>query len=265
MFSKIGMDPAARKSTISLPHAEQLLATDLEKQQSANPVPDDDIIDGAWFIPNAIFTTGIVLYDLVANVTTALLKFRPHDPWMGQLALSFTALVILLFWVIGCTNGLPNWPVSPINRVARTLLYLPFTSALICCLWQPPLQIIIVFFSSFPQYIINVSFILEHEAERSTLNYVALAGSLASILLSPSHTMAATELAQITEAAESSTQQLEMSDPLLRSQLERQLRGIPFSAQFSAYWRFYLRWFVAFGAPSLVEIVHFFPVCCNSK
>lgn len=124
---------------------------------------------------------GFVIWDIVSDILAALKVYRHHDYNFFIICVTFTGLTFLLYWLVGimllCDRNSKNSLYSDIfnngkgDRKADAAyfrfkkwwewtLYFPLLSMITITVWVPGSPLIALAFSSFPQYIVSLSFIL---------------------------------------------------------------------------------------------------------
>ena len=142
------------------------------------------------------FSVGCCLFDVASDVMAALKVYRHHDFTFCMLSITFCGITFLFYWIIGIIAALDIGEMVDIflnhdsikmdhfRSKWRWTLYFPVLSMITITVHFPGTSLIALAFSSFPQYIVSVSFILEHGIV-DIFNVLSLSMSLFQLLTSP--------------------------------------------------------------------------------
>eukprot|EP01084_Bolivina_argentea_P148360 259400_1 len=123
--------------------------------------------------------------DIVTDIIAAINVFQAADLKFFMISIVFSVVTFFLYyiasWIIICSEP---WEKIKANNCTKFLLIIPVLNILPLIEAMPICGIIGVVFSSFPQYIITLSFALEHN-QLELSNYIALGFSLFSLCSSP--------------------------------------------------------------------------------
>jgi len=139
---------------------------------------------------------GFVIWDIVSDILAATKVYIHHDYHFFVISVTFSSITFSLYWIVGlilvCTEHkmYDTFFKASKKRFERFktywewTLYVPILSMITITVYFPGSPLIALAFSSFPQYIISMSFILEHKVA-DFFNIMALIMSLIQLMSSP--------------------------------------------------------------------------------
>jgi hypothetical protein len=187
------------------------------------------------------FSVVMVGFSLFGDWNLIVNTFWPEDKYYFGWAVVFATLNIMGYWIMGLRGRSlladANAESFKAGRFGRLALRLPLTSVAAVVHYDAVASLWGLITSTFPQYIINVSYALEHRT--LTLNgKISLAASLVSLCISPVHTLVRDDIAAI---------KLRVRDLSKFDEIKHVVTGLR-------------RRFVVLGPIILIEVIHFFPV-----
>jgi Leucine-rich repeat (LRR) protein len=256
-------------------------------------VHGDAASDSAAEKPPSLFTDALVLlgaalcaFDLYGDFNLAFNVFRLQDADYFAWSLGFLLLVVLGYWAMGLRgkslfasagakhkpfigdDALPTWR----NKLGRFALATPVLSAIAVPIYDSTAGIWALVCGSFPQYIINMSHLLEYEQRGglSRATFLSLVGSLTSLCFGPINTMARDDIKPVAERFKRQIADEDAVSPMAWCccccsgwsprwcPSNRQLKEA--NATFAEYRKWVGRRLVVLLPVILIEVIHFFPI-----
>ena len=136
-----------------------------------------------WKRSSFYITVGLVIYDIISDILAAVKVYVHHDEKFFILSVLFTSITFFIYWLFALLMR-DEADNKFVPKYLRWTLYFPVLSMITVAACFPGAGIVALIFLSFPQYIISLSFILEHRI-LDTFNVMAVVMSLFQILTSP--------------------------------------------------------------------------------